>query len=32
MIWYSGSKSFSMSTPSLLFGRSTMCPTDAFTW
>ena len=30
--WYSGAKSFSMSTPSLLFGRSMTWPTDAFTW
>ena len=29
---YSAAKSFSMSTPSFDFGRSTTCPTDAFTW
>lgn len=31
MVIYCGSKLLSISTPSLLFGRSIICPTDAFT-
>ena len=31
ILMYSGSKLFSMSTPSLLLGRSLMCPTEAIT-